>query len=141
MPYRRRRLAIRPKFSADPSHRRARAAIAYEHGVWRRRFENPLRHRLAQWRNPASEGAFRGKADVWIAIIPHVMNPDSSCPNRHGRACHRKSGLPDLRHIISADLGQARGPMPSTTFFSETLKERSGWTATQDNFIHLRKPE
>src|SRR5262245_52432335 len=35
---------------------------------------------------------------------------------RHGRACQRKSGLPDLRHLNnSAELGQARVLAPSTS--------------------------
>ncbi len=38
-------------------------------------------------------------------------------PRRHGRACHRKSAVADLRHFISAEVGQARLPMPSTTCF------------------------
>jgi hypothetical protein len=36
---------------------------------------------------------------------------------RHGRACQRKSGLFDLRHSLSAEVGQARVPMPSTSCF------------------------
>jgi phytoene/squalene synthetase len=34
----------------------------------------------------------------------------------------RKSGLPDLRRSISADLGQARGPMPSTSVLPQQRK-------------------
>ena len=37
--------------------------------------------------------------------------------NRHGRTCHRKSGLPDLRHLSYAQLGQARVALPSTSCF------------------------
>jgi hypothetical protein len=34
---------------------------------------------------------------------------------------YRKSGLPDLRHSIGADFGQARGPVPSTSFFAKQV--------------------
>src|SRR5262249_29098206 len=34
---------------------------------------------------------------------------------RHGRACHRKSGLPGLRRFKTSELGQARVPVPSTS--------------------------
>jgi hypothetical protein len=37
-----------------------------------------------------------------ISLIPNFTKLD-----RHGRACQRKSGLPDLRHSNSATLGQA----------------------------------
>src|SRR5262249_14578891 len=55
---------------------------------------------------------------------------------RHGRACHRKSGLPDLRHFILAELRQARGPIPSTSFVTQG---RRGCPAPQTSLRSLRK--
>jgi hypothetical protein len=39
-----------------------------------------------------------------IANMPFRVGYDSLF--RHGRACHRKSGLPDLRHLLMRNSGK-----------------------------------
>ena len=50
-----------------------------------------------------------------ISLAPRRMSghTKTGIAQMEPRACLHKSGLPDLWHFNSADLGQARGPVPS----------------------------
>jgi len=73
----------------------------------------------------------------WSLARQKIVGEMPALSRRHGRACHRKSGLPDLRHLIVRNSGLPE--LRCHPRLCRLTKERRGCPAAQTSLRSLRQ--